>query len=340
MTGTYRGEIGLLRRALIPLSWAPVAVLTVFFAAGFDLPEYAIFAPFAISAVFLGLPHGAVDHLVPDRLSSRGVTARSMAAVGILYVILASLYLALWFAAPVPAFVLFIGLTWFHWGQGDLWAVLALYRAHHLSGTGLRVLTVFVRGGLPMLVPLLASPDAYRDVARSMAGLFGAGVSGGAWAFEPTFRVVAGSAFAVLSLAAILAGLRRSSLRDKGWRADAAETFLLAAYFALVPPVLAVGLYFCLWHAPRHIARLMLIDKGSIRALKHGHLWQAVVSFTRDSAPLTVAALALLAGLYFALPGREGPDSTLGLYLVLISILTLPHVVIVSFMDHRQRIWR
>ena len=335
-----RSAVETLRRALIPLSWVPVAALTIFFAAGFELPEYAIYAPFAISVVFLGLPHGAVDHLAPGRIPPGEVTVRSMAVVGLLYLVLASLYLVFWFAAPVPAFALFICLTWFHWGQGDLWTLLALYRAHHLPGIVHRALTIFVRGGLPMLVPLLAFPETYREVARSMAGLFGSGVTGGAWAFEPGFRFASGVVFAALMLAALFGGLRRSGLRDAAWRADAAETLLLAAYFAFVPPVLAVGLYFCLWHATRHIARLMLIEKHSAGALEYGRLWRAAVNFTRDAAPLTVAALVLLAVLYFALPERGGPFTSLGPYLVLISILTLPHVVIVSFMDLRQGVWR
>lgn len=49
------------------------------------------------------------------------------------------------------------------------------------------------------------------------------------------------------------------------WREDAFEIVLLAAFFALVPPVLAVGLYFCLWHSVRHVGRLMLLDPTSLQ---------------------------------------------------------------------------
>ena len=113
---------------------------------------------------------------------------------------------------------------------------------------------------------------------------------------------------------------------------------LLAAYFALVPPVLAVGLYFCLWHAPRHIARLVLLDGASAVAFEKGRF--PLARFVRDAAPLTLAALALLLGFYFALPGAgTSAPALLALYLVLISVLTLPHVVVVSFMDYAQGLW-
>lgn len=335
-----RSAVETLRRALIPISCVPVAVLTVFFAAGFELPAYAIYAPFALSGVFLGLPHGAVDHLVPGRISPGGVTALSMVFVGLLYLVLASLYLAFWFVAPIAAFALFICLTWFHWGQGDLWTLREIYGANHLTGVLQRSLTIFVRGGLPMLVPLLAFPETYRQVAQSMAGLFGSGISGGAWVFEPDFRLGAGTIFAALTLITLFSGLRRSGFRDAAWRADVVETSLLVVYFVFVPPILAVGLYFCVWHATRHIARLMLVDKRSAGALERWSILRAAANFTRDATPLTVAALALLAGLYFVVPERVGSGSLLGLYLVLISTLTLPHVVIVSFMDLRQGLWR
>ena len=68
------------------------------------------------------------------------------------------------------------------------------------------------------------------------------------------------------------------------------------AFFAVVPPVLAVRLYVALWHAPRHIARLVLLDPAP-----------ALSRFARDAAPLTGLALAVLAGLYdVVVPAGEG----------------------------------
>ncbi len=44
------------------------------------------------------------------------------------------------------------------------------------------------------------------------------------------------------------------------WR-QVSEDLVLVAFFAVVPPVLAVGLYFTLWHAVRHILRLELTER-------------------------------------------------------------------------------
>ncbi len=108
-----------------------------------------------------------------------------------------------------------------------------------------------------------------------------------------------------------------------------------------MPPVLAVGLYFTLWHAPRHVARLVLLDPAGSRYLGAGRPIRALARFAAEAAPLTLLALVLLVALLLAVPRAAGdPGSLLALYLVLISALTLPHAVIVALMDARQGVWR
>ena len=319
-------------------SWVLVGTLALLFAAGLHVPVLLQYLPFALSLVLFGLPHGAIDHLAVPRLLGHKTTAGLAAAVGLLYLVLGGLCLALWFWAPVAAFALFIALTWLHWGGGDLHALLAFAASERDPAPGLafRVFALLARGALPMLVPLLAFPETYRAVAASLTGLFGPR-SVPAWVFGPPFRLAAAAALAALVLASLVLAWR---VGGKLFRAYALETGLLAVYFALVPPVLAVGLYLSLWHAPRHVARLALLDKESADSLAAGRVAPALLRFARDAAPLTLAAVALLAGLYLVAPGAgASPPALLALYLVLISALTLPHVVVVSFMDHRQGLY-
>lgn len=317
------------------------------FAAGLKVPPWAEYLPFALSLVVFGLPHGAVDHLaVPRLLRRKARMTGPVLAVGLLYLVLGGLYLALWFIAPVVAFALFIVLTWFHWGGGDLYTRVAFTsaRGEYPAGRMHRALTLLVRGGLPMLVPLLAFSETYRGVAVNTVGLFvpvGSGVL--SWAFEPSFRLLVGVAFALFAVGVMFSGYgsaKKSGARG-AWLVDVAETAVLVLYFSLVPPVLAIGLYFCLWHAPRHVARLVLLDEKSAGALESGRIAPALARFARDAAPLTFAALVLLVGLYLMVPETSAaPSSLLALYLVLVSVLTLPHVVVVTFMDISQGLWR
>lgn len=335
-SGTLAARRTLLRAVVFP-SWGVVLALAVPFAAGFELPErlgWVQYAPFAASLLFFGLPHGAVDHLVPGRLTGRGASAGSVAFVVLLYLALGGSYLALWAVAPVACFVLFILITWLHWGQGDLYSSRA-FLGLDAPPTGLAIL---VRGALPMLVPLLTFPEAYLGVGESLVRLFGERAPAfSTTLYSPEARLAGAAALAGLSALYLWRLLVRGGPR-RAVAAEAGEILLLALYFACVPPVLAVGVYFCLWHAPRHIARLALLDGVSASSLAAGSILPALARFVRDAAPLTLAALGLLAVLYLYLPSG-GAGALLGGYLVLISVLTLPHVALVSWMDRRQRVW-
>lgn len=319
-----------------------VLVVTTAFAAGLRVPETVQYLPFAASLVLFGLPHGALDHLVPARLAGRPATTRDLFGVGLLYVCLGGAVLALWSVAPAAAFVLFVSVTVFHWGTGDLHALVSFGPAGlGAVGRPTRIFLSLVRGAIPMLVPLLAFPGDYRAVASETSKLFGESAAGIAWIFSPPSRVALGTALAVLLMLSLLSAARDlPGGRRRAALSLSAETLLLVLFFAVVPPVLAVGLYFTLWHAPQHIARLVLLDRPGRRSSRAGCSGTALVRFGRDAAPLTAVALGLLAVLSFVAPGTSGsPGSLLALYLVLVSALTIPHTAVVWYMDRRQGIW-
>lgn len=330
------------RRLFRPVD-ACFAVLTVVCAAGVRIPEVVQYVPFVVSLVLLGLPHGALDHLVPSRLAGRRADARSIARVVLLYLLVGVPVVVLWFVSPALAFVAFILTTWFHWGQGDLFVEAAREdagRPSRLTRAGMLI----VRGALPMLVPLIAAPETYLAVFRATTGVIALPD------FDPApvlasdgFRLGAAIAFALLVTVVFLgtARARRGTAAGRrAWWGDLGEVTLLTAFFAAVPPILAIGLYFCFWHSLRHIVRLTLLDAGARIPLRTGRFVVALRRFAVQSAPVTVIALGLLVALFVLAP-RAGltPSALLGLYLVLISALTLPHVVVVSVMDRRQAAW-
>ncbi|PHQ47035.1 Brp-like protein, partial [Halorubrum sp. C3] len=224
-------------------------------------------ATFALGTLAVGMAHGAVDHLVPLRGAPGVSLRRSIAVVSVVYAVLGGAVVAAFFAAPVAAFVGFIALTWLHWGQGDV-ATLAIAGVDHLPTSGERWLALVVRGGLPMGVPLLAHPEEYRLVAEWIVGLFLVDPGAAATAVDPLFapavRIGVGVGMATATLASVGLGYRRvrdgrdadGSRRDPGgWRRDVGELAVLWAWFLLAAPVFAIGVYFALWHALRHVGR-------------------------------------------------------------------------------------
>ena len=310
----------------------PLAVVATGFGLSAPVPPWTRYVPLAASLLVFGLPHGAVDHLAPARAAGERPTVRWLLAVGGVYIVFGAAYTALWVVAPAASAVFFVGLTWFHWGQGDLYALDA-FGGSHLDHRGLRAATILVRGGLPMLVPLLRFPERYRDVIDAWVALFGGSLDA-AWVTTPEVRVALGVGFAVLSLTTLGAGRVRDGGRE--WRRDAAETGLLWAFFLLVPPVFAIGVYFCVWHSLRHIARLAGVDPAARRAFADRGPVSALLRTGRDATPLTAVSIAMIAGVALVVGIDTDPRTLTATYLVFIAILTLPHVVVVTWMDRAE----
>jgi len=332
---TARSALG---KGSLLLGWLPLAALVPLSLLVGEIPPTYRYLPLVVSAVIFGMPHGAVDYVAYPRARWGQVDLRGVGTVSVLYLVAGLAYLALWFLAPVVAAVGFVLLTWFHWGQGDLYALRDLFGVDHADDFTQQALTVLVRGGLPMVVPLLAFPGAYRRVLDTFAAPFGGSV-GAWWLFEAKPRLAIAGLFGTVTIITLARGYARATDR-RGWHVDAADTSLLWVYFLLVPPVLAVGVYFCLWHSVRHIARVMLLDDRSVEDIAQWQWLRPLGRFALEAAVPTALALGFVGLLWWVTPVGVGSlAGATGLYLVAIAVLTLPHTVVVCVLDYEQHIW-
>jgi Brp/Blh family beta-carotene 15,15'-monooxygenase len=332
----------LVRTAFLP-GWATVVlalVLAVVWGGLASLPTEVRYLPLVASVLLLGLPHGALDHLTLSRARGTRPGVVDLLAFGVAYLVLGGAYALAWFLAPAAAFASFVLLTWFHWGQGDVWPLVAFSDGEYPATRRQRALTAVVRGGLPMVVPLVGFPERYRSVAETVVSLFDptavAALSG---AFAPGVPALVGLGFGVVTLVSLGSGLA-SSGATPAWVLDAAETGLLWLFFLVVPPVLAVGLYFTLWHSLRHLVRLAALDARDRSSPRFGVGAVSLSEVVCDAVPLTAAAVGFLLALAALVPTRPAsvPEFA-GVYLVLLAALTLPHVVVVSRLDRLQGVW-
>ena len=304
-------------------------------------PPRVRYLPFGLSVILLGLPHGAVDHLVPARIRDTSISIASVGFVGAIYFFVGGLYFLWWLIHPSSAAIFFIILTLFHWGQGDLYALLTFIAVEHLPSRSERILSLCVRGSLPMLVPLIFHPDAYQRALASFVAIFTREVDISIL-FNSTTLLSVAVLVATLTIVVVFAGAYRVSqgAAIRPFAIDIAELGLLWSLFAVVQPVFAVGVYFCVWHALRHIARLALIDNQSRMSLIDGEISLSVQRFARDAASLTGVTLLLFILFFWLLPQSPADIEAYGaVYLVGIAVLTAPHVIVVSWMDFRQNVW-
>ena len=292
--------------------------------------QVALFWPLLASLLIFGLPHGAVDHNVPARLGAPSV--RNPLLIG--YVALTAAGLVLWWIAPAAALALFLAAAAVHWGLGDLWFALNVSGRARFGRRWRLVAFVAARGLVPVLLPLLIYASAAAEGTGAILGAVGAGDAGwapaGAWRLAGLLLV--GGAVGAAIGASVLD--HRASENPRGGRIDIAELVLLVLTMLVVPPVFAVGVYFIAWHAPRHVARLMTSDPAQAELIAAGRLPAALLAWYREAAPLTVvslAGLALLAALVWRVPAEAGTVTGIGL--AFIAALTLPHALVVAWMD-------
>lgn len=147
-------------------------------------------------------------------------------------------------------------------------------------------------------------------------GLFGGDLA--AWLFTPETRLVAGAGLLAVTVLTAAAGYRREGA-TRGWRVDAGETLILWVFFLTVPPLVAIDVYFCVWHSLRHILR------AAADGDRPGTLSTLLRGFARDAAPLALVALVLLTAFLVLGPvSPTTPTETMAVYIVFIAVLPLP----------------
>ncbi|MCW2815903.1 MAG: brp-like protein [Nocardioides sp.] len=269
-----------------------------------------------VAGLVAGLPHGAVDHLVPRWWL--GARAPRMVAVLAVYATTAVAAYVAFRAWPFGAVVLFLVVSAWHFGSGET-GFADLRAGRMLPARVLRgathVLVVLALpamlhpdGVLPLLGAVLGTPvdlDASTRTALTVA----AGVA-----------LVGALCVAAVELAA-------------GRRAEALDLALLLALAVVVSPLAAFGAYFGAWHSVRHLARTLVDDPGNTADLAAGRLGPALRRFARSAAAPTAVSLVVVGAMAVTADGWGGFASH---YLALLAGLTVPHLVVVAWADRRR----
>ncbi|MGY1822077.1 beta-carotene 15,15'-dioxygenase, Brp/Blh family [Geodermatophilus sp. SYSU D00079] len=259
-----------------------------------------------VCGLLLGLPHGAADHVLLGARPAGPPRGWGLVVGG--YAALAVVTWLLFRAFPGPGLALFVALSVWHFGSGET-AVADLRRGGPVRR---RVAAALVLGSVVLLVPLARpSPEAERVLAAVLPG------SAAAPALLPS-AVVPGVVVAAVVLGAVLLVARR--------RLEALEVAVLLAVVLVLPPPVALGLWFGTWHSLRHVARLAVQDPAADPRA-------ALRRFLRAAALPTAAALVVLLVLWRTTGGGHGLVAVL---LPVLAALTVPHTLTVTWLDRAR----
>jgi Brp/Blh family beta-carotene 15,15'-monooxygenase len=267
----------------------------------------------ATIALAVGIPHGALDHLVT---LPRSAPVR-MAIFIVIYVAIALLAIYAILKWNVWGFIFVVVMSATHFGIGDSAFLNELDSLKNPTGSRIPAwLYAPAAGLLPVMIPLVnnRSSEALVKVNSELVD----------WHQGYTTEIIL--AVAGITTLCLLGLLQRKRYRD------ALDIALLAALASVAPPLVAFAVYFGCWHALRHTARLTSLLPNSESAYLRGRPGQAFVAAVIPGLPAlfgTIIFIAVLAGF----SQQDLSDKFLWLTLVTIWALTVPHMLVTAKLD-------
>ncbi|RKD97164.1 Brp/Blh family beta-carotene 15,15'-dioxygenase [Halopiger aswanensis] len=312
--------------------------------AGWSLSLEAQLLVYLVGMIGLNLPHGGYEHVV--NLRGRGV--RFGVRYVALYLLCLAAFVAAFFLTPIVALGIGFTAAIAKAGYGDLRVLDAIAGRNRLEGRPRRtrrILAGFVRGGSVLIVPLLAHPGPFYGTAAYIASVVDPGAAVVLRESLPAVRLLVGAVFGTAIVGYVTLGtvdairsLEREPARSRSWLSDAAETTLLLTYFVVVPPIVAVGLYFPLWYSLRQLARERLATRPGPNAVESSRRATAGAVLAVGAATAAVAGL-----LWILVPNPLGGGELLpglvAFYTLFVCLIALPHVAVGEWFDRRGGIW-
>jgi Brp/Blh family beta-carotene 15,15'-monooxygenase len=268
----------------------------------------------ALTALLVGIPHGAIDHLITI---PRSDTKRFYLyiAIYIAIAVLAGWAIAVW---NVVGFQLVVLMSALHFGYGDAAYLNEKRDSQKRERYSLTTENIYAlpAGFLPVILPLTDSRtvDALDRINPSLDDWLGS-------LTDPIRRITI-----ALALFAFLTFLvsRKFSL--------AIDIALLSALALFAPPLIAFATYFGFWHALRHTARLVpKLERASSLAQK-GEWKRAIWGAIYPGLYAVGGTIGLAIVLMLTNPD-EISSTLLWSTLLVIWALTVPHMATTSRFD-------
>jgi Brp/Blh family beta-carotene 15,15'-monooxygenase len=265
----------------------------------------------AVIALAIGIPHGALDHLV----TLPKAHPKKMALFIAIYVAVAVVAVIGILQFNTIGFIIVLFMSAIHFGIGDAAFISEIDRRTAPERKLNRWFYIPAAGFTPVFIPLVnsASTEALASVNPALIN----------WHQGYDSEILlAVTSFTLVAIAVM--GFR------KRYR-EVLDLTLLLLLAHLAPPLIAFAVYFGCWHAMRHTARLTLSLPRSIENLTQGSPRKAFLNAVFPGLPALIGTF-VVAGI-MALSGRDFSDEFFWMALVVVWALTVPHMVVTAKLD-------
>ena len=268
----------------------------------------------ALIALAVGIPHGALDHLVTLPRTS----AAKMAVFILIYVAVAIAAVVALLTWSVIGFIGVVVMSAVHFGIGDAAFISEIDRRSVDQKPFQKYLYAAAAGTLPVVIPLVSekSNSALEKVNPELLD-WHQGLNNDLmlWTMVLTAIVL----------------LRLVQKRRDGEANDLVLLYLLAV---TAPPLVAFAVYFGCWHALRHTARLTLTLPSSQAAFAEGNLKRAFIKAVLPGTPALIGTFVVAAAIVI-FRGDSLDDQFLWVSLVVVWALTVPHMAVTARLDRK-----
>jgi beta-carotene 15,15'-dioxygenase len=239
----------------------------------------------------VGVPHGAIDHL----LSNPNPTQKSMIRFLIRYLGLIGIYLVAWVYLPVFALVSFLLMSAYHFGQ-----------SHFLGekSTQLSWITYLFRGAFFLSVILFGDIEMTQYILEPLVK----------WNIHQSYGL--GLMFFTGMMSLAIQKLEGIKIQKK----DLLEIFLVAPVLYFSPLMIGFIVYFGFWHA---LPSMFL----EFDFLKNSGKFNATYQFIIQLLPFSIISLVGIGLILFLGLKFLDQQKLILLFFILISLISFPHII-------------
>lgn len=295
----------------------PVSIL--FILISIIAPEFSIsLAPWlvVVSVFFIGIPHGAIDHIMAAEIFDMEMKLRDQLLFYASYLFLMLILGAVWIFYPIAGMVIFLLISIYHFGQADMEEFLNESKPVHwfwylLRGSFIILLIIFSDSSVTY--PIL------EQAMNLSEGTLSSLITGSTFSFGMSVTIY---------LIFVLAGMVFGQFSNQ--KLFLIDNLALLALFYFTGPLIGFAIYFAVWHSAGHIFEMREYFNSKGKSL-------SIISFYKLSLPFTLISIFGLLMLVYLQNAFGVQEMFLTLMFILISVLTLPHMLIVHKMYSQQQ---
>ncbi|MEN1786183.1 MAG: Brp/Blh family beta-carotene 15,15'-dioxygenase [Bacteroidota bacterium] len=283
-----------------------IAVTTIAILVCLTLPAHwvnGILTPFALLLILAGIPHGATDFVVFQRIFAKYQITQQLVYFLTGYFLAMFFYIVVWWFSPLTAFGLFLLNSVYHFGESN-WNFLDL-------GSKVRQSLVYIVWGSAVLaVPILLHFEQAAIIIQEFSGAH--------LTISTAFKTSIICSLIVGNLLMIVSLFWAKLINVSRFYREIRNFLILMLLFFSTPLLVGFSIYFVFWHS-------LYAMRDQFKYLNLANEPGRKKAYIKQLFFISLVSFLALGGLYSFADGHLDQGYNLGKLFVFIAVVTVPH---------------